>query len=105
MNLQEAEKPLHDRLIEELIDIAPQSWRAIQLQITASQLADDWSLTTEITNPDGNDEPVFPTTEILCISNELADLYRQVGYPWRSVRIVLRDSGTGKVTLNVRYEY
>lgn len=103
--LQDEEGPLDEAIVNEVVELTPQWWRAVALDVSYSADGGIEKYSHVISSLDGHKEPVFPSDRLYAATHELGLLFRRHGTQWKRARYELRLQDDGSWKYNVTFEY
>lgn len=103
--LQDEEAAIDQEIVNELIALTPEWWRAATLEVTYSTDGGVLRLAHVISSPEGHREIVDLSGELFDATYRLGRLFEQHGRHWKSVLycIQLEQDGSWKYTVDFRY--
>jgi hypothetical protein len=103
--LQEEEARIDREIVNELVELTPEWWKVAVLDVRFSD--DDGIERYEhvISNPEGHNEPVDPSAELLDATYRLGQVFRCYGRHWQTAKYVihLQQDGSWKYTVDFGY--
>ena|SRR6185503_6142293 len=103
--LQEEETRIDEAIVNELVKLTPQWWRAASLDVTYSTESGVEKYAHVISSLEGHKEAVFPSDKLYAETHALGLLFRRHGQQWKRARyeIRLQDDGSWKYTVDFAY--
>ena len=103
--LQEEETPIDQEIVNELVELTPEWWKAAVLDVSFSDEGGVERYEHVISNPEGHKEPIDPSAELLDATYRLGQVFRRHGRHWRTAKyaIHLRQDGSWKYTVDFSY--
>ena len=104
--LQEEETLIDQEIVNELIELAPESWRSIILEVTCEQSGENvGSYDHVVWSPEGHKDIVTSSDKIFDATYRLGMLFEQFGRHWRKVtyRVHCQEDGSWKYKVNFEY--
>ena len=103
--LQQEQKPLDIRIVKELIELIPETWKAAQLEATREGSAEKETLKVSITSPELLRDVVTPDDDLLEAVRELSLVFHKYKHPWKKVRYLAKLAESGDWDFQAEYEY
>ena len=103
--LQEEETPIDQEIVNELVELTPESWKAAVLEVSFSDDGGVERYEHIISSPEGHKEPIDPSAELLDATYRLGQVFRRHGRHWKTAKyaINLKQDGNWKYTVDFSY--
>ena len=103
--LQDAETPIDQEIVREVVELTPPSWRAAILEVTHVVESGVERTAHVIFSPEGHGEPVVPSETLFDATHRLGALFASFGRHWRKAtyRIDVLEDGSAKYEVHFEY--
>jgi hypothetical protein len=103
--LKEEETPIDQEIVNELVELTPEWWKAVVLDVTFSEDGGVERYEHVISSPEGHKEPVDPSAELLDATYRLGQVFRRHGRHWKTAKyaINLKQDNSWKYTVAFSY--
>jgi hypothetical protein len=104
-NLKDEETPIDREIVNELVELTPEWWKAAVLDVSFSEKDGVARYEHVISSPEGQKEPIDPSAELLDATYRLGQVFRRHGRHWRNAgySIHLQQDGKWKYTVDFGY--
>ncbi len=103
--LQDEEVALDREIVDELVVLTPEWWRAADLSVTYAVENGIERYAHTISSPEGNREVVHASEELFDATHRLGLLFRKHGRQWRRVTYKVRQEQGESWCYEVTFEY
>jgi hypothetical protein len=103
-DLQELERPIDEAISRSLVELIPDTWDSIQLEITRDDANED-TFAHVITGPQGHRELIMPSDTIFEHTFKLADLFSSFGKLWKKVVYTVERKADGNWKYSADFIY
>ena len=103
--LQDEETAIDQEIVNELVELTPDWWKAAVLHVTFSNEGGIERYEHVISSPEGHKEPIDPPTKLLDATYRLGQVFHRHGRHWKTATytIELKPDGSWKYTVNFGY--
>jgi hypothetical protein len=103
--LKEEETPIDQEIVNELVELTPEWWKAAVLDVTFSEDGGVERYEHVISSPEGHKEPVDSSAELLDATYRLGQVFRRHGRHWKTAKyaIYLKQDNSWKYTVDFSY--
>lgn len=102
---QEEEAPIDEAIVNEVVELTPEWWRSVALEVTYSTENGIERYAHVISSLEGHKEPVVPSDKLYAATHDLGLLFRSHGKQWKRARYELRLQDDGSWKYAVDFEY
>jgi hypothetical protein len=103
--LQQAETPIDQAIVNELIALTPEWWKTALLEVTHSSEAGIEKMSHIISSPEGHRDIVTASDELFQATYNLATLFKKNGSIWKKATYRASIEKDGTWTYTVDFEY
>lgn len=106
MDTLEQQIPINQTILRELISITPEHWSNV-MYVTMCEWDSDRivRITHEISSPDGHNDIIEPSTELLHAIQTLAQIFQSAGLRWKKMSALAHSDSEQKWRLEIEHEY
>jgi hypothetical protein len=104
-NIQEGETKIDKEIVTELIELTPEWWNSVILEVVYTCDGDNDNYDHCISSPGGNKEIIEPSGKIFDATYRLGKLFREHGKHWKKVTYKTWIQKDGTWSYKVNFEY
>ena len=106
LSLQEEEQPIDQEIVNELIALTPESWRAAVLDVTyEADSGGAEGYVHDIYSPEKRREQIEPSQELFLATRRLGLLFQKHGHQWKRVRYTVEQQDDGTWKYSAAFDY
>lgn len=103
--LQEEQRPVDVAIVRELVELSPEWWDSVALDVTRSVVDGVEKHSHVISSPDGHRDAVIPSEALFEATYRLSQLFAGRGRAWERVSYVARQLADGSWSYQASFHY
>ena len=100
-----AQSQINQELATAMIEATPENWNAIKLEIEQENVNGNIAIKHKISSPEGHDDLIMATDEIISATSKLSFLFESNNKPWKKVECLTAQNNEGNWSIECQFTY